>query len=140
MVFGNICCQFMKNFSRKGIRMSTEREFYFHEFMTFTGASIVLFILSFAIDFYCLYEIRPDAFSGINAAGSWLNHFVTFSYFSITNFTTTGMGDIALQTASARIFISSELIISFFFTIFIIANLSMLRDSYAKKGGGDLKI
>ena len=115
------------------IRMTTEREFYFHEFMAFIGASIVLFILSFAIDFYCLYEIRPDAFSGISPDGSWINHFITFAYFSITNFTTTGMGDIVPQTTSARIFISAELVISFFFTIFIIANLSMLRESYARK-------
>ncbi|MFM9949174.1 MAG: ion channel [Saprospiraceae bacterium] len=56
-----------------------------------------------------------------------------FAGILITNFTTTGMDDIVPQTPSARIFISSELIISFFFTIFIIANLAMLRDSYTRK-------
>ncbi len=103
--------------------------------MTFIGVSIVLFILSYGIDFYCLYAIRPEAFIGIPAAESMLNNFVTFFYFSITNFTTAGLGDILPNAASARIFIGSELIISFFFTIFIIANLSMLRDSYARKTG-----
>ncbi|MCC6283203.1 MAG: hypothetical protein IT262_21525 [Saprospiraceae bacterium] len=118
------------------IRISTEREFYFHEFMAFIGISVLLFVLSFAIDFYCLYQIRPEAFRGLPAQPDLLDDFVTFFYFSVTNFTTAGLGDIVPNTKSARLFVASELIISFFFTIFIIANLAMLRESFAKKRQG----
>lgn len=117
------------------IRQSTEKEFYFHEFMTFIGISILLFVLSYAIDFYCLHQIRPDAFRGLPANPDLLEDFITFFYFSITNFTTAGLGDIVPNTESARLFVASELIISFFFTIFIIANLSTLRESLVKKHG-----
>lgn len=115
------------------IRVSTERDFYFHEFLSFIGISVLLFVLSYAIDFYCLYQIRPDAFNGLPAQPNLLDDFVTFFYFSVTNFTTAGLGDVVPNIKSARLFVASELIISFFFTIFILANLAMLRESFSKK-------
>lgn len=115
------------------IRLSTQHEFYFHEFMAFIGMSIVLFVLSYAIDYYCLFQINPESFRGLPERPDLLDDFLTFFYFSVTTFTTAGLGDIFPHSASARIFIASELIISFFFTIFIIANLAMLRESFAQK-------
>lgn len=115
------------------IRHSANEEFYFHEFIVFIALSTLLFVLSYAIDFYCLYQIRPDAFQGLPAEKDLLADFVAFFYFSVTNFTTAGLGDIVPATTSARFFIASELIISFFFTILILANLGALRDSFARK-------
>lgn len=115
------------------IRLTTTQTFYFHEFMAFIGMSIVLFVLSYSIDYYCLYQISPDAFHGLSSQTNLLDDFLTFFYYSVTTFTTAGLGDIVPNSASARIFTASELIISFFFTIFIIANLSTLRDSFKQK-------
>jgi hypothetical protein len=115
------------------IRLSTTQAFYFHEFMAFIGMSIVLFILSYSIDYYCLYQISPGAFRGLSDQPNLLDDFLTFFYFSVTTFTTAGLGDIVPNSASARIFTASELTISFFFTIFIIANLGTLRDSFKEK-------
>lgn len=115
------------------IRLGTEKDFYFHEFRGFIGVSILLFVLSYALDFYCLYQIRSDSFRGLPANPDLLEFFITFFYFSVTNFTTAGLGDILPNTESARLFVASELIISFFFTILVIANLSMLRESFANK-------
>lgn len=115
------------------IRLTTTQAFYFHEFMAFIGMSIVLFILSYSIDYYCLYQISPGAFHGLSGSPDLLDDFLTFFYFSVTTFTTAGLGDIVPNSASARIFTASELTISFFFTIFIIANLSTLRDSFKQK-------
>src|SRR5690349_6575744 len=47
------------------IRLSTSHEFFFHEFMVFICANILLFVLSYAIDFFCLFQINPHAFSGL---------------------------------------------------------------------------
>ncbi len=116
----------------KRIRLSAEKEFFFHEFMAFIGIGVVLFVLSFAIDFYCLYQIRPDSFRGLPVHPDLLDDFVTFFYFSVTNFTTAGLGDVVPATKSARLFVASELIISFFFTIFVIANLTTLRESFGQ--------
>lgn len=118
------------------IRMSTERDFYFHEFMAFIGLSVLLYVLSYAIDFYCLYQIRPDSFAGLPMPPDLVDDFLTFFYFSVTNFTTAGLGDVLPRTVSARLFVSLELMISFFFTIFVVANLAMLRESFARKKQG----
>ena len=107
--------------------------------MIFIGMSIVLFIISYAIDFYCLYQINPDSFHGLTQPANLANDFLSFFYYSVTTFTTAGLGDIVPASASARLFTSAELIISFFFTIFIIANLAILRESFSqKKNGKDL--
>jgi hypothetical protein len=116
------------------IRISTEKQFYFHEFAVFIGISVLLFVLSFAIDFYCLYQINPTAFRGLPVSPDLADDFISFFYFSVTNFTTAGLGDIVPNAKSARLFVASELIISFFFTIFVIANLALLRESFIKKG------
>lgn len=127
------------SFVIRRIRLSTQFEFYFHEFMIFIGMSIVLFIISYAIDFYCLYQINPDSFHGLTQPANLANDFLSFFYYSVTTFTTAGLGDIVPASASARLFTSAELIISFFFTIFIIANLAILRESFSqKKNGKDL--
>lgn len=118
------------------IRMSTEQDFFFHEFMSFIGLSVLLYVMSYAIDFYCLYQIRPDSFKGLPATPDLLDDFITFFYFSVTNFTTAGLGDILPRTVSARLFVALELMISFFFTIFVIANLAVLRESFARKRQG----
>lgn len=115
------------------IRVSTEQVFYFHEFMVFIGIGVLLFVLSYAIDFYCLYQINPNAFRGLPTHPDLLDDFITFFYFSVTNFTTAGLGDIIPNTKSARLFVASELIIAFFFTIFVIANLALLRESFVQK-------
>jgi len=115
------------------IRISTQKQFYFHEFAAFIGISVLLFVLSFAIDFYCLYQINPDSFRGLPAKPDLFDDFISFFYFSVTNFTTAGLGDIVPNAKSARLFVASELIISFFFTIFVIANLALLRESFTQK-------
>lgn len=115
------------------IQASVEHEFYFHEFILFIGIGILLFILSYAIDYYCLYQIRSDAFRGLPPEPNLLLDFGTFLYFSITNFTTAGLGDILPNITTARIFVAFELIISFFFTILIITNIVTLRESFARK-------
>ncbi len=115
------------------IRKDAQQEFIFHEFMAFIGLTVLLYVFSYAIDFYCLYQIRPDAFKGLPATPDLLDDFLTFFYFSVTNFTTAGLGDVIPKATSARLFVALELIVSFFFSIFVIANLSMLRESFAKK-------
>jgi hypothetical protein len=62
-----------------------------------------------------------------------VDDFAAFCYFSVTNFTTAGLGDIVPVSNSARFFVASELVISFFFSIFVIANLALLRESFVQK-------
>jgi len=115
------------------IRESAEREFYFHEFVPFVALSVLLIVLSFGLDYFCLYQINPKAFAGEFRSPHLAETFLTFLYFSATTFTTAGLGDITPGSASARIFVMLELFIAFFFTILIISNITHIRESFAQK-------
>lgn len=115
------------------IRSTLETEFFYHEFLSFIVYYVLLIILSFAVDFYCLYRIDPTAFAGIQQNRRVLDEFVTFSYFSIASFTTVGFGDILPHSTTAQVFVSAEVMLAFFFNILVIANIVQIRESMGKK-------
>lgn len=118
-------------FSR--IKKTLETEFFYHEFLSFIIYNVLLIILSYTVDFYCLYRIDEAAFRGMTNGESIGSQFITFFYFSIATFTTVGFGDISPVSTSARIFVSTEILLAFFFNILIIANVVHLRESLGKK-------
>ena len=115
------------------IKKTTNKEFYFHEFMSFIAVSILLVIISYSIDFYCLFRIQPESFSGLIPKENILTEFITFFYYSISVFTTAGFGDVKPNSTYAQIFVSTELMIAFFFTILVLANISHIRESLNRK-------
>ena len=115
------------------IKETAHKEFDFPEFMGFVVTSILLVILSFAIDYYCLFRINAQAFAGLIPKQNILTEFISFVYYSISVFTTAGFGDIKPNSTSAQIFVSTELMIAFFFTILVIANIGHLRSSFVNK-------
>ncbi len=119
------------------IKETAHREFNFHEFMAFVVASILLVILSFAIDYYCLYRIDANAFAGLIPKQNIATEFISFFYYSISVFTTAGFGDIKPNSSSAQIFVSTELMIAFFFTILVIANIGHIRSSFAQRNNNN---
>lgn len=119
------------------IKETAHKDFHFHEFLSFVVTSILLVIISFAIDYYCLFRINPVAFSGLIHKQHIITEFITFFYYSISVFTTAGFGDVKPNSTSSQIFVSMELMIAFFFTILVIANISHIRSSFAKKNNSE---
>ena len=101
--------------------------------MGFVVVSILLVILSFAFDYYCLFKINQQAFIGIIPKQNIITEFISFFYYSISVFTTAGFGDIKPNSTSAQVFVSTELMIAFFFTILVIANITHIRASFKEK-------
>ncbi len=115
------------------IKATAHKDFFFNEFMSFVVVSILLVILSFAIDYYCLFRIDQTAFAGLISTSSLLKELIAFFYYSISVFTTAGFGDIKPNSTIAQIFVSTELMIAFFFTILVIANIAHIRNSFVQK-------
>ena len=101
--------------------------------MAFVVTSILLVILSFAIDYYCLFRIDAHAFAGLIPKQNILIEFISFFYYSISLFTTAGFGDIKPNSTSTQIFVSTELMIAFFFTVLVIANIGHIRNSFVQR-------
>lgn len=114
------------------IKETAHKEFYFHEFISFAVVSIILVIVSFAIDYYCLFRISSGSFAGTIPKNNIVTEFISFFYYSISVFTTAGFGDIKPNSTNAQVFVSMELMIAFFFTILVIANISHIRSSFSK--------
>ena len=117
----------------KTIKETAHKEFNFHQFMSFIVVSILLVIISFSIDYYCLFRIQSNSFAGLIQKSSILTEFITFFYYSISVFTTAGFGDVKPNSTSAQIFVSMELMIAFFFTVLVIANIGHIRTAYVSK-------
>lgn len=103
------------------------------DIMSFIGINTILIVVSYAVDYICLFEINKHSFSGVQTWGHLGPHFVTFFYFSIVTFSTAGVGDIAPITITARLLTSAELMLAWFLTILVIANFSFIRESFIEK-------
>jgi len=71
----------------RSIKETAHKDFYFNEF-------ILLMIISFSFDYYCLFRSKADAFAGLIQKSSIVTGFLNFFYYSISVFTTAGFGDI----------------------------------------------
>jgi len=105
----------------------------FISFMKLMGMNIMLTVLSFASDFYILFHIYPESFSGLRATGSDAFNFFEFVYFSVTTFSTTGLGDIYPNSLSAKYLVCMEVIISFVTIIFMLSNFAHIRQHVKNK-------
>lgn len=79
------------------------------------SSSIGVLLLYYAAVYNWVYRMNPKSFTG-EIDGNPLNEIVTFIYFSITTFSTAGMGDMAPITKTAKILVSLQVL--FFIYIF----------------------
>ena len=119
------------------IRETADHQLDYKDILTFIGYNTLLIVISYGIDYLCLYEIDQHSFSGITTRGQLIPHIITFIYFSIATFSTAGLGDIAPHTTVAQLLISSEMMLSWFLTILVIANFSSIRETFKQKSPSD---
>lgn len=103
----------------------------YYQFLLFLGLNIALIIVSFGIDYYCLYKALPASFSGVQSHESSLYVFIDFVYLSIMAFTNFGYGNIVAMTMIAKFILTVELLISYAFIIFILSDFISLKESLA---------
>ena len=103
------------------------RDKSFNHFLTLTGTNILLIVISFGLDYYCINKIVPSSISGLTSTNS-AKQFLECLYFSIMTFSTTGFGDVTPKNLYTRGLVAMEIIVAFTATVFVIANYA----NYAK--------
>lgn len=123
---------FMKIFFDR-IRQTAHKDLLHTDILPFIGYNALLIVISFGIDYLCLYEINNNSFSGITTREHLFPHLIAFFYFSVSVFSTAGLGDIIPRNTTAQILVSSQMMLSWFLTILVIANFTGIRDAFKQK-------
>jgi hypothetical protein len=116
------------------IRRTVSSAYHRRYLMGFLVLQVLLIVLSFAIDYYCLYQINPSSFvlpqdqmsQGLAA------QLVTFLYFSLGKYTTAGGGEMHPATPAAQVCAMGEMVLSYFTTVLIIANVGYLQTLFGR--------
>ncbi|WP_242928793.1 ion channel [Pontibacter vulgaris] len=111
------------------VKETANSEFHYLEIFKFIALNTLLFIISYAIDYICLYEIDSSSFAGISQQGMFVSRLITFFYFSVATFSTAGYGDITPSSTTAQLLTSAEMLLAWGLTILVVANFSHIRES-----------
>jgi len=84
----------------------------------------LLVSLKFTFIFASMWQSNPTCFAGIDPASTRWDVFVDMLYFSITNITTLGLGDVAALCKTSRIVVAIEMLYSVVLLIFAIAKVA----------------
>jgi len=112
--------------------IATSEDIAYHKFLFLMTYNIGQMTLSFAIDFFCLYEVDKSSFVGVMPEFGKIEEAFEFFYFSILNFTFFGYGDLMPATVAAKLIVLLEIIIAFLTIIFILSDFISMKDSLRK--------
>lgn len=112
--------------------IATSEDIAYHKFLFLMTYNIGQMTLSFAIDFFCLYEVDKSSFVGVMPEFGKIEEAFEFFYFSILNFTFFGYGDLMPATVAAKLIVLLEIIIAFLTIIFILSDFISMKDSLKK--------
>jgi len=115
------------------VRKSVVSSYHLTYLTGFFVLHVLLLVLSFGIDYYCLYRINPASFFlATTPPGNWAQ-LLTFLYFSLGKFTTAGGGELHPANALAQCCVMVEMALSYFTTVLVIANVSYLQALFGGK-------
>lgn len=118
--------------SIKKILETTRNNISYHHFLGFMAINILLIILSFSVDYLCLYQVDPAAFKGLGNI-SYTETVFEMIYFSILAFANFGFAEVYPANLFAKIIVTFEIIVYFATIIFILSDFMSLKESIAKR-------
>ncbi|EPG66804.1 ion transporter [Leptospira wolffii] len=127
-------------FFRKGFRKIAEltlRDVEYYEFLLFIAFNIGVIIVSFGVDYFCLYRADPKSFSGLEEGMGAGALAFKFFYFSLMIFTNIGIVKVIPESTEAEILLILEAAISFITIIFVLSDFLSLKESLSRISSGN---
>jgi hypothetical protein len=106
----------------------------YFSFLLFVAINILLMVFSFAIDYFSIFIIDHNSFSGVEDATTIPKQLFKFFYLSFLLFTNMGVANVVPVTMPAEFMVMFEAIISFITIIFILSDFANLKASLNKIG------
>ena len=101
-------------------------------FLGFVALNILFLVISFSLDYFLIYTIDPNSFSGVeNVQNNYEAYFKMF-YLSFLLFTNMGVANVVPVAIPAECLVVFEAITSFATIIFILSDFGTLKDSLNK--------
>jgi hypothetical protein len=91
--------------------------------------NVAVLIISFAVDFLCLYEISPSNFEGLPDNLTFGELFFEFIYFSMLGFNNLGFYDVIPKSLASKALVIMEIISYFSTIIFVLSDFISLKES-----------
>ena len=108
---------------------ATRSNLAYHRFMLLMLINMVQIIVSFGLDFHCLYTVNPNSFSVALESPTQFVLVFEFLYVSTLNFTFFGYGDVTPQTVPAKFITMTEIVLAFVTVIFLLSDFISLKES-----------
>lgn len=101
----------------------------YFRFLIFMMVNVVIIVVSFGIDFFCLYRVDPSHFEGMPEGVSSLRVLFESIYVSMLGFNNLGFYDVVPVSVAAKFLVMIEILIYYFSIIMILSDFISLRDS-----------
>jgi hypothetical protein len=115
--------------SYKKIMQVIEENVAFHRFLIYMTINIAVLITSFAVDFFCLYNIDPSNLFGMPQGLSYPELFFECIYFSMLGFNNLGFYDVVPNSYATKILVMLEIMSYFITIVFILSDFISLKES-----------
>lgn len=111
----------------------TNRDLTYHWFLILIAYNMAQITFSYAIDFYCLYQIDPTSLSGIDPELHGAELMFECFYFSVLNFSFFGYGDITPAHVPGKVVMLLEVVTAFSTVIFLLSDFVSMKESVRSK-------
>ncbi|GHN00306.1 hypothetical protein WSM22_17950 [Cytophagales bacterium WSM2-2] len=101
----------------------------YYNFLAFIGISISLIVVSFAVDYLCLFQIDEASFTGISESLTWYERCFKFYFFSVLVFSNVGIATVVPNTIASEFLMMVEAILSFITIILVLSDFISLKES-----------
>lgn len=111
---------------------ATAKDQPYHRFLLLMAYNMAEVTLSFAVDFFCLKQVDPGSFSGIDESLQGFELLFECFYFSVLNFSFFGYGDITPAHIPSKIVMLLEVVTAFSTVIFLLSDFVSMKESMRK--------
>jgi hypothetical protein len=115
------------------LQEATAADLAYHRFLVLVAYNMAQITLSFAIDFYCLYQIDPTSLNGIDPGLRGAELAFECFYFSVLNFSFFGYGDITPNHIPGKIVMVLQVVTAFATVIFLLSDFVSMKESMRRK-------
>lgn len=106
-----------------------EHNVLYHKFLGITTLNIFFIVCSFSVDYFCIYEVNPLSFEGINPKFTTGEIIFECFYFSVLNYTNFGYGAIIPLTVATKSLVIMEDLVSFMTILYVLTDFVTLKQS-----------